>query len=124
MKLDDTNMIRLGQGLILCGMVCLLLPFGTANALVGLALTGLGCAPIYPSMLHSTPSLFGKDQSQAVIGVQMASAYVGTCFMPPVFGLLANHAGASLLPLYLLAILALMVFMHEKILRKNLPLRT
>lgn len=124
MKLDDTNMIRLGQGLILCGMVCLLLPFGTANALVGLTLTGLGCAPIYPSMLHSTPSLFGKDQSQAVIGVQMASAYVGTCFMPPVFGLLANHAGASLLPLYLLAILALMVFMHEKILRKNLPLRT
>lgn len=124
MKFNDINMIRIGQVLILSGIVCLLLPFGTANALVGLALIGLGCAPIYPSMLHSTPSIFGIDQSQAVIGVQMASAYVGTCFMPPVYGLLANHAGASLLPFYLLAILIPMVCMHEKMLRKDMPLRT
>ena len=116
MKLNDTQMIRLGQGLILCGIVCLLLPFGETTALTGLVITGLGCAPIYPSVIHSTPAHFGADKSQAVIGVQMASAYVGTCLMPPVFGFLANHIGAFLYPVFLLAILLLMVVMHEKML--------
>ena len=78
----------------------------------------LGCAPVYPSIIHSTPEHFGVGKSQAMIGVQMASAYVGTCLMPPVFGLIANHISAALLPLYLLLILALMIFMHEKMLRK------
>lgn len=116
MKLNDTQMIRLGQGLILCGVVCLLLPFGDVTALAGLVIAGLGCAPIYPSIIHSTPAHFGADKSQAMIGVQMASAYVGTCFMPPVFGFLANHISVSLYPVFLLAILLLMVVMHEKML--------
>lgn len=116
MKLNDTQMIRLGQGLILCGVVCLLLPFGDMTALAGLVIAGLGCAPIYPSIIHSTPAHFGADKSQAMIGVQMASAYVGTCFMPPVFGFLANHINVSLYPVFLLVILLLMVVMHEKML--------
>lgn len=116
MKLNDTQMIRLGQGLILCGVICLLLPFGEITALLGLVIAGLGCAPIYPSVIHSTPVHFGADKSQAVIGVQMASAYVGTCLMPPVFGFLANHISVSLYPVFLLAILILMVVMHEKML--------
>lgn len=116
MKLNDTQMIRLGQGLILCGVVCLLLPFGDMTALAGLVMTGLGCAPIYPSIIHSTPAHFGADKSQAMIGVQMASAYVGTCFMPPVFGFLANHISVSLYPVFLLVILLLMIVMHEKML--------
>lgn len=116
MKLNDTQMIRLGQGLILCGVVCLLLPFGDMTALAGLVTAGLGCAPIYPSIIHSTPAHFGADKSQAMIGVQMASAYVGTCFMPPVFGFLANHISVSLYPVFLLVILFLMVVMHEKML--------
>lgn len=116
MKLNDTQMIRLGQGLILCGVVCLLLPFGDMAALAGLVMTGLGCAPIYPSIIHSTPTHFGADKSQAMIGVQMASAYVGTCLMPPVFGFLANHISVSLYPVFLLVILLLMVVMHEKML--------
>lgn len=116
MKLNDTQMIRLGQGLILCGAVLLLLPFGERTALCGLVITGLGCAPIYPSVIHATPAHFGADKSQAVIGVQMASAYMGTCLMPPVFGFLANHIGAFLYPVFLLAILLLMVVMHEKML--------
>lgn len=86
--------------------------------MLGLILIGLGCAPVYPSIIHSTPEHFGVGKSQAMIGVQMASAYVGTCLMPPVFGLIANHISAALLPLYLLLILALMIFMHEKMLRK------
>lgn len=116
MKLNDTQMIRLGQGLILCGTVCLLLPLGDVAALAGLVIAGLGCAPIYPSIIHSTPTHFGADKSQAMIGVQMASAYVGTCLMPPVFGFLANHISVSLYPVFLLVILLLMVVMHEKML--------
>lgn len=118
MKLNDTQMIRLGQGLILSGIVCLFLPFGNTTALLGLVLIGLGCAPVYPSIIHSTPEHFGADKSQAMIGVQMASAYVGTCFMPPVFGFIANHISVSIFPLYLLAILLLMGAMHEKMLSK------
>lgn len=118
MKLNDTQMIRLGQALILCGIICLFLPFGNITALSGLVLTGLGCAPIYPSIIHSTPDHFGADKSQAMIGVQMASAYVGICLMPPVFGLIANHISISLFPVYLLAILVLMAAMYEKMLLK------
>lgn len=116
MKLNDTQMIRLGQILILCGILCLFLPFGSITALSGFVLVGLGCAPIYPSIIHSTPEHFGADKSQAVIGVQMASAYVGTCFMPPVFGFIANHISVSLFPVFLLVILVLMAVMHEKML--------
>ncbi len=117
-KLSDTQMIRLGQGFILSGIVFLFLPFANASSLFGLILVGLGCAPVYPSIIHSTPEHFGTDKSQAMIGVQMASAYVGTCFMPPVFGFIANHISVSLFPVYLLAILALMAVMHEKMLSK------
>lgn len=118
MKLSDIQMIRLGQGLILLGIIFLILPFGNISALLGLIFIGLGCAPIYPSIIHSTPEHFGADNSQAVIGVQMASAYVGTCLMPPIFGFIANHISVSLFPLYLLVILILMVVMHEKMLPK------
>ncbi len=118
MKWNDTQMIRIGQGLIFCGIVLLFLPFGNVSALSGLIFTGLGCAPIYPSIIHSTPEHFGADKSQAMIGVQMASAYVGTCLMPPIFGFIANHISVSLFPAYLLAILVLMAVMHKKMLGK------
>ena len=117
-KLDDTQMIRLGQGVILSGIALLLLPLGSASSLLGLILVGLGCAPIYPSIIHSTPGNFGADKSQAMIGVQMASAYAGTCIMPPVFGFLAAHISVSLFSVYLLAILVLMAVMYEKMLSK------
>lgn len=116
LKLNDTQMIRLGQGIILFGIVLLFLPFGSVGSLPGLILIGLGCAPVYPSIIHSTPEHFGADKSQAMIGVQMASAYVGTCLMPPIFGFIANHISVSLFPVYLLAILVLMAAMHEKML--------
>lgn len=117
-KLSDTQMIRLGQGLILFGIVLLFLPSDSTITLLGLIFIGLGCAPIYPSIIHSTPEHFGADKSQAMIGVQMASAYVGTCFMPPIFGFIANHVSVSLFPVYLLTILILMAVMHEKMLPK------
>lgn len=117
LKLNDTQMIRLGQAIVAVGTLFLFLPLGNRSALAGLVLLGLGCAPIYPSIIHSTPEHFGSDRSQAIIGVQMASAYVGTCLMPPVFGLIANHISVSLLPLYLSLILVLMIFMHERLLK-------
>ena len=97
----------------------LLLPGPQVLALCGLVLVGLGCAPIYPSIIHSTPEHFGADRSQAVIGIQMASAYVGNLAMPPLFGLLANNITPALFPFYLLALLVLMVFMHEQLVRKT-----
>ena len=92
---------------------------GERAALAGLIFIGLGCAPIYPCIIHSTPDHFGAEKSQAVIGVQMASAYVGTCLMPPLFGLIANHITASLFPVYLLALWALMVLAYETLLRSG-----
>ena len=118
MKFTDTQLIRLGQGIIGIGIVAMLLPMGKTVSLIGLILVGLGCAPIYPCVIHSTPAHFGEERSQALIGVQMASAYVGTCLMPPLFGLIANHINVALLPIYLLAILLAMIVMHERLIRK------
>ena len=118
-KLSDSQMIRLGQGLIAAGIFALLLPLGQSAALAGLLLVGLGCAPIYPCIIHSTPTHFGAERSQAIIGVQMASAYVGTCLMPPLFGLIATHITVALFPVYLLVVLILMFLMHETLLRQN-----
>ncbi len=113
MKLKDSQMIRMGQAIIFLGIVVMMLPFGDAFSLLGFSLIGLGCAPVYPCIIHSTPEHFGAERSQAMIGVQMASAYVGTCLMPPLFGLIANHISIHLLPVYLLILLAVMVWMHE-----------
>ena len=118
MKLKDCQMIRMGQAIILVGIIVMILPFGKTIALIGFSLIGLGCAPVYPCIIHSTPEHFGAERSQAIIGVQMASAYVGTCLMPPLFGLIANHISIKLLPVYLLILLALMIYMHELLERK------
>ena len=113
LRLSDTQMVRLGQGIITAGLALLLLPLGNAAALIGLTVVGLGCAPVYPSLIHATPAHFGAGRSQAVIGVQMASAYVGTSLMPPLFGWLSAHATIRLFPAYLLALLVLMIASHE-----------
>ena len=119
LKFNDTQMIRMGQCILAAGVLALLLPGPQILALNGLVLVGLGCAPIYPSIIHSTPEHFGADRSQAVIGIQMASAYLGNLAMPPLFGLLANNITPALFPFYLLALLVLMVFMHEQLVRKT-----
>ena len=119
MKLNDVQMIRLGEVIIGIGVLVMLLPFGQRLSLTGLILIGLGCAPVYPCVIHSTPAHFGADKSQAIIGIQMACAYVGTCLMPPVFGLIANHITVALLPVYLLIILVLKVIMHELLCKKT-----
>lgn len=119
MKLNDTQMIRIGSFLIGVGIIIMLLPFGTNTSILGLIMIGLGCAPIYPCIIHSTPEHFGEDKSQAIIGVQMASAYVGTCIMPPIFGLIANYISVGFFPIFLLAILIVMAIMHELLKKKT-----
>ena len=119
MRLPDHTMIRMGMGIIGVGLVLLLIPGGEVTALVGLVTVGIGCAPIYPCIIHSTPDHFGADKSQAIIGVQMASAYMGNILMPPLFGLIADHISIGLFPCYLLAVLVLMAFMHEGLIRKT-----
>ncbi len=118
MKLNDTQMIRLGEVIILLGCIALVLPLGSVVSLGGFILIGLGCAPIYPSIIHSTPANFGADKSQAVIGVQMAAAYVGTTVMPPLFGIIANNISIALLPVYVFAALLLMFVMYERVVKK------
>lgn len=113
MKLKDHQMIRLGQFLILAGILVMIVPGNAEIALAELILIGLGCAPIYPCIIHSAPAHFGGDKSQAIIGAQMAFAYMGALLMPPLFGVIANAVSVSLFPFYLLILLALMVVMHE-----------
>lgn len=119
LKLSDDQMIRLGFAVLGVGIAALLLPGAQVFALAGLVLVGLGCAPIYPSVIHSTPAHFGVQNSQAVIGIQMSSAYVGNLAMPPLFGLLANNITPALFPFYLLAVLVLMALMHRQLVRKT-----
>ena len=118
MKLNDNRMIRMGQMIIVVGIALMCLPLGYQVALAGLIIIGLGCAPIYPCVIHSTPDTFGADKSQAIIGVQMASAYVGNLVMAPLFGLIANHISVALFPAYLLVILAVMIIMHIELQKK------
>lgn len=117
-KFSDRMLIRVGQAIILAGVILLFIPNGITT-LCGFCLIGLGCAPVYPCIIHMTPSLFGAEKSQAMIGVQMASAYLGSCLAPPLYGLIANHVSPSALPIYLAVFLALMVAMHETVVVKT-----
>ena len=114
-KLGDYNLIRIGPGILLLGCIAMILPLKTdVAALGGLVVMGLGCAPVYPSIIHATPNNFGAQNSQAIIGIQMASAYVGSTFMPPVFGLIANHISVALMPFFVLFFIVLMYIMVKK----------
>ncbi|MUH58911.1 MFS transporter [Bifidobacterium canis] len=114
MKFSDATMIRVGTALIALGIVMMLMPVhSTALAGAAFITIGLGCAPVYPCIIHSTPAYFGADKSQAIVGVQMACAYVGTMLMPPLFGVIAQHTTIALLPWYLTVFVLLMACMHE-----------
>jgi len=112
MKMNNRQMVRMGQIIIACGIIVLALPFEYC-ALTGLFLIGLGCAPIYPSLLHETPKNFGREFSQAAMGIQMGSAYVGTAIMPPIFGWIASHLSFSVFPAFLGIILIVKIILVE-----------
>lgn len=115
-RLGDRTLIRVGILTAAVGVVLVLLPVqADLSALAGLIIIGFGCAPIYPSIIHATPFNFGKENSQAIIGIQMASAYVGATFMPPLFGVVASYVGICLYPLYLMVFAVLMLILSESL---------
>jgi fucose permease len=118
MKFTNRQMVRLGQAFIACGIIALLLPFGRVLLLPGFFTIGLGCAPIYPSLLHETPRNFGSEKSQAIMGIQMASAYIGTTFMPPLFGRIASYLSFKFFPFFIGAVLLLNIVMVELLNKK------
>ena len=127
-KLNNRLMVRLGQIIIGAGIVVLVLPFGNVTLLPGLFMIGLGCAPIYPSLLHETPKNFGGEYSQAIMGIQMGSAYIGTTLMPPIFGWFASmppifgrfapYMSFNIFPVFIGVILIIKIIMVEVLNRK------
>lgn len=115
MKLNNKQMIRLGEIVCIGGCVMLALPGWNGFGFLGLILIGFGCAPIYPAMLHDTPNRFGREMSQGIMGIQMAMAYVGSTFMPPVLGFLGKAFGFSIHPFFLLVLAALMLLTSERV---------
>lgn len=117
-RLSDKNLIRLGQLIIAAGLALIALPLPSVCSMAGLVLCGLGCAPVYPSIIHCTPAYFGQEFTLALSGMQMAFAYVGSLVMSPLFGVLAQAITPALYPFYLVVLLALMALMSESLNRK------
>jgi len=119
-RLGSVKIIRIGFALIFLGIFAILISMDSnLLSFAGLIIVGLGCAPIFPALIHSTPSNFGAENSQAIIGVQIAAAYTGTALMPPLFGLLASRLGLGFYPVFLLIFAILLLTMHAALLRRT-----
>lgn len=118
LKLKDRTMVRIGLTIIAIGIIVMIIPASSIITLIGLILIGLGCAPIYPSLIHATPDSFGEDKSQAVIGIQMAFAYIGVLALPPLFGFIADFTDISLLPVYITILFVVMLISFERLQKK------
>lgn len=113
-KLGDRNLIRIGNCIVVLSIILILLPVeSNLVAFAGFVILGLGCAPVYPAIIHATPDNFGKENSQKIIGIQMACAYIGTTFMPPLFGIIAEKISMTLMPYWMLIFLILSAVMVE-----------
>ena len=114
-RLGDRRLIRIGIGVELAGILLVMLPVGHyLPAAIGFVVIGAGMGPVYPAIQHMAPANFGKRYSAAVIGLQMASAYVGSTFMPMVFGNLQRYVGIGIMPVYLLLFAALNIGLLER----------
>jgi fucose permease len=114
-KVSNRTLIRMGQIIALAGATLLLLPLPSTFSLVGFIMVGLGLAPIFPCMLHETPTRFGKKHSQTIMGYQMAVAYTGSTFMPPLLGFLASHSTIGIFPFCIVVFIAAMLLSSEKL---------
>ena len=113
-KLGDRKMIILGSTILALGIILLFIPTTFyLISVISFIIIGLGCGPIYPCIIHSTPNNFGKENSGAIIGIQMASAYLGSTFIPPLFGLLSNFIGFKFMPIYLIIFMIIMISMTQ-----------
>lgn len=114
-KIGDKKMVRVGQSIIVLGIILMFIPTTSFISLMALIIIGFGCAPIYPSIIHSTPTNFGSENSHSIMGIQMASAYVGTTCMPTLFGLISEVVGIKAYPFYLILFVLLMFLMTESL---------
>ena len=114
-KTTNRTLIRSGQIIALTGAIILLLPLPTTFSLIGFIIVGLGLAPIFPSMLHETPTRFGKRHSQTIMGYQMAVAYTGTTFMPPLIGFFASQSTITIFPICIVIFVIAMLLSSEKL---------
>ncbi len=119
MKLSDRALIRIGLGMVTVGVLLLLLPLPSVTAFIGFVVIGLGCAPVYPCIIHMTPDVFGKERSQAMLGVQMAAANLGFLLLPPLVGVIGEQLGIFLLPWCLAFFVVSMIGMHEWLVYKT-----
>lgn len=115
MRYSSKDIIRFGEISILIGVLLLFLPLPNIFVLFGLILIGLGCAPIFPSMLHETPARFGNEAAQNIMGFQMAVAYTGTTILPPLFGFIATNINMNLFPIFLLVYIIIMLISSEQV---------
>lgn len=114
-KFSNRTIIRTGQIIALTGAIILLLPLPATFALVGFMIVGFGLAPIFPCMLHETPTRFGKPHSQTIMGYQMAVAYTGTTFMPPLLGFVASYSTIGIFPFWVVILVGFMLLVSERL---------
>lgn len=115
-KIGDRDMIRIGLSVILVGVILIILPISSSVlALIGMGIIGFGAAPVYPAFIHSTPDNFGRKNSQAIIGMQMTSSYIGTTLLPPAFGLIAANISIAIYPFYLLFLIVVTLVVSERL---------
>jgi len=115
MRITNKKLVRIGLCMIVLGILLIMAPTVDFILMCGFFMIGLGCAPVFPSLIHDTPENFGSDVSQSMIGLQMACAYIGTTAMPPLFGLVGQYISMSLLPFYLIIITVVMISMVERL---------
>jgi len=115
MRITNKKLVRIGLCMIVLGILLIMVPTVDFILMCGFFMIGLGCAPVFPSLIHDTPENFGSDVSQSMIGLQMACAYIGTTAMPPLFGLVGQYISMSLLPFYLIIITVVMISMVERL---------
>ncbi|WP_028974804.1 MFS transporter [Spirochaeta cellobiosiphila] len=118
-RLTNNQMIRIGASIILLGVVLMILPLPLPITVAGFLLVGLGCAPIYPCMLHETPARFGRDKSQSIMGYQMAVAYIGTTILPPFFGFVASTHFMESFPIFILVYIGILYISFEALVRRT-----
>ena len=117
-RLGDRRMIAIGEGIAAVGILALFFPLPDLGAMMALVVIGLGCAPIYPAIIHMTPMNFGAELSGSIIGLEMAFAYVGSTFMPPLYGLIAGHLSPRLLPVFLTVFFTLHILLMSVAVRR------
>ena len=116
--LGSEQQIRLGQLLVGGGLVTLILFDAVPMLWASLAVIGLGCAPIYPSIVALTPGRFGERASQGLVSLQMACAYTGAMVVPPLFGMVAGSSHPELIPFMIAGLLAADVVLAEVAVRR------